>query len=73
MNSVLPPPSGDKRLIRRAEQIGAGYGCSRSADGIYLALAEQLSQTMPTILLTFDTGMPNQAAKNAPSVNVQVL
>jgi hypothetical protein len=27
-------------LIARAEQIRSGYGCSRSADGIYIALAE---------------------------------
>jgi predicted nucleic acid-binding protein len=73
MDSVLPPPHGDKSLILRAEQIRNGYGCSRSADAIYLALAEQLSQTMPTTLLTFDQGVPNQVARNAPTVVVHLL
>src|SRR5579862_3837684 len=73
MTSTHPPPNGDRTLIARAEQIGNGYGCSRSADGIYIALAEEFTQTRPTVLLTFDQGMPNQAAKNAPMVTVQVL
>lgn len=73
MTSIHPPPNGDRALIARAERIGSGYGCSRSADGIYIALAEELSQTRPTTLLTFDQNMPNQAARNAPSVNVQLL
>ena len=58
MASIQPPPNGDRALIARAEQIGEGYGCSRSADGIYIALAEELSQTRPTVLLTFDQNMP---------------
>lgn len=73
MTSIHPPPNGDRALIVRAEQIGAGYGCSRSADGLYIALAEELAQTRPTVLLTFDQDMPNQAAQNAPTVTVQVL
>lgn len=73
MNSVLPPPNGDAALIQRAEQIGSGYGCSLSADGIYIALAEQLAQTRPTILLTFDKGVPKQAAMHAPTVTVHLL
>ncbi|MCW3094937.1 MAG: hypothetical protein JWL77_555 [Chthonomonadaceae bacterium] len=73
MASVLPPPNGDVSLIQRAEQIGNGYGCSRSADGIYIALAEELTATGPTELLTFDQGCPNQAAANAPTVTVKVL
>ncbi len=73
MNSVLPPPSGDATLIQRAEQIGSGYGCSRSADGIYIALAEQLALSRPTVLLTFDTGLPKQAAMHAPTVTVHLL
>jgi predicted nucleic acid-binding protein len=59
MTSIHPPPIGDRALIARAEQIGDSYGCSRSADGIYIALAEELSQTGPTVLLTFDRDMPN--------------
>ena len=70
---LLPPPQGDAGLVRRAAAIRATYGCSRASDSIYLALAEELTQTRPTVLLTFDQGFPNQAAKNAPTVTVQVL
>jgi hypothetical protein len=73
MRDVFPPPSGDKSLIRRSADINNGFGCSRSADGIYIALAEQLARTTPTVLLTFDQGLPKQAARNAPTVNVQLL
>lgn len=73
MRTVLPPPNGDSVLIERAEQISSGYGCSRSADGIYIALAEELTQTRPTVLLTFDKELQKQANKQAPSVVVQVL
>ncbi|HEV2471794.1 MAG TPA: hypothetical protein VGS41_03965, partial [Chthonomonadales bacterium] len=45
MASVLPPPNGEFSLIQRAEQIGSGYGCSRSAEGIYIALAEEFTAT----------------------------
>ena len=72
-SGILPPPQGDASLVRRAAAIRATYGCSRASDSIYLALAEELSQTRPTVLLTFDQGIPNQAAKNAPTVTVQVL
>jgi hypothetical protein len=37
------------------------------------ALAEELSETRSTVLLTFDQDMPNQAARNAPTVSVHVL
>jgi predicted nucleic acid-binding protein len=73
MASILPPPNGDVSLIRRAEQIGNSYGCSRSADGLFIALAEELTAIGPTELLTFDQGCPNQAAANAPTVTVKVL
>jgi predicted nucleic acid-binding protein len=73
MNTVLGPPRGDASLIVRAEQLRVGYGCSRSADGIYLALAEELCATRPTRLLTFDRDLPNQAARHAPAVNVHLL
>lgn len=73
MATVQPPPNGDVALIQRAEQISNGYGCSRSADGIYIALAEELQKSMPTIILTFDQHMPGQAASKAPSVTVQLL
>jgi predicted nucleic acid-binding protein len=73
MRTVKPPPSGDASLIQRAEQIRAGYGCSRSADGVYIALAEELALTIPTVLLTFDQGVPRQAASNATTVAVKLL
>jgi len=63
MHSILPPPNGDAALVQR----------SRSADGIYIALAEQLAQTRPTVLLTFDKGLPKQAAMHAPTVTVHLL
>ena len=59
--------------MARAEAIRAGYSCRRSADGIYIALAEQLTAVMPTTLLTFDQDMKSQAAKNAPTVTVVTL
>jgi predicted nucleic acid-binding protein len=73
MQIVLPPPGGDASLIRRAEEIRSGYGCSRSADGLYIALAEALSVSGPTTLLTFDTDLQKQAARNAPTVSVHLL
>ena len=73
MKAVLPPPSGDKALIGRAEEIRGGYSCRRSADGIYIALAEELTQTGTTDLLTFDADLPKQAARNAPTVKVNLL
>ena len=73
MKDIEPPPSGEAALVLRAEQIRAGYGCSRSADGIYIALADELSQTMPTVLLTFDQDLPKQAVRHAPGVSVKLL
>jgi predicted nucleic acid-binding protein len=73
MAAVLPPPKGDKSLIVRAEELRAGYACPRSADGIYLALAEELTKTGPAEIVTFDDDMEKQAKKNAPTVKVTVL
>jgi len=73
MQSIHPPPSGDKSLIPRAEQIRAGLGCSRSADGIYLALADELSKTTSTEVITFDTSMPNQAKSSSVISAIVVL
>lgn len=71
--SISSPPHGDATLVERAEAIRGGYSCRRSADGFYIALAEQLTQTRPTTLLTFDKELPKQAARHAPSVTVKVL
>ena len=73
MSVILPPPNGEASLIVRAEEIRNGYSCRRSADGLYIALAEELSQFVPTELLTFDEDLPKQAAKNAPAVKVNLL
>lgn len=73
MSIILPPPHGESSLVKVAHSIGKGYGCSRSADSVYIALAAELILTRPTILLTFDRGVPNQAAQQAPSVVVQLL
>jgi hypothetical protein len=67
MAQVSPPPRGDTSLIRRAEEIRGGIGCSHSADGIYLALAEELPNNSITEVITFDNGMKAQAtASNSP-------
>jgi predicted nucleic acid-binding protein len=73
LNFILPPPQGEISLVLRAEEIRGNYTCYRSADGLYLALAEELSQARTTILLTLDEGMQKQAARNAPSVTVQLV
>jgi predicted nucleic acid-binding protein len=73
MRMILPPPSGEASLVIRAEQIRSGYGCSRSADGIFIALAEELAASRTSELLTFDADLPNQANRNAPTVSVRLL
>jgi predicted nucleic acid-binding protein len=72
MRGILPPPQGDAALIERAEQIRGNCGCSRSADGLYIALAEELTRTRPTELVTFDAAMPAHAAVTAPTVTVRL-
>ena len=68
MNDVLGPPGGEAVNIGRAEAIRVSYGCSRSADGIYLAMAESLARNGPAVILTFDQNMQNQSVRNSPSV-----
>lgn len=70
---VLPPPGGDASLVQRAETLRGAYTCSRSADGLYVATAEQLAAAMPTVLLTFDQEMAKQAARYAPTVVIDLL
>jgi predicted nucleic acid-binding protein len=70
---ITMPSGGDASLLPRAEEIRLGYGCSRSADGLYIALAEELARSGTAELLTFDKGTVNQVAKNAPSVKVNLL
>lgn len=73
MTGVLLPENGESTLIKRAVEIRESYGCSRASDSLYLALAEELTKTRNTELLTFDKGFVNQAAKNAPTVKVTLL
>jgi len=66
-------PGGDGALLARAEQLRQGYGCSRSADGFYIALAEHLATTGASDLLTFDAGQQKQAVAHSPTVTVTLL
>ena len=73
MTTIEPPANGDASLIARAEAMRGAYGCSRSADSMYIALAERLSAVGSTELLTFDAGQKQQAAAMAPTVTVNLL
>jgi predicted nucleic acid-binding protein len=73
MAATCTPPNGDMPLLDRARQIQSGYGCSRSADCLYIAYAEELAKTGAAELLTFDKGAINQVAKHAPAVKVNLL
>ena len=74
METVLPPPGGDASLILRADQICTGYGASRSADALYLALVEELAALYADVrLLTFDRDLPKQATRNTPGVAIHLL
>lgn len=73
IRAILPPPNGDAALVNKAEELRSGYGCSRSADSIYLALAWELAQSVATELLTFDKDLEKQAVKNAPSLKINLL
>ncbi|MGE0132983.1 MAG: type II toxin-antitoxin system VapC family toxin [Blastocatellales bacterium] len=72
MSLISTPAGGDAPLIQRAKEIQSGYGCSRSADCLYIALTEELAGSGMAELLTLDSGCVNQAAKNAPSVKVNL-
>ena len=63
----------DDVLIKRATEIQEDYGCSRSADSLYIALAEHLGKQHTVEILTFDSGFKNQIAKNAPTVTLNLL
>jgi predicted nucleic acid-binding protein len=73
MNAFNPPENGEHSLIERAVEIRESYGCSRSSDSLYIALAEDLTNTRTTELLTFDKGFVNQIAKNASTVKINLL
>ena len=46
---------------------------ARATDCLYIALAEESVKSGPAELVTFDGGMVNHAAKNAPTVKVNCL
>ncbi len=71
--TIVETPDDETSLVKRAVEIRETYGCSRSSDSIYIALAEDLAKNRTVELFTFDRGMNNQAAKNAPTVTVKVL
>ena len=73
MQQLKLDPIGDSSLLTRAEQICQGYGCSRSADTFYIALAEQLAHQGTTELITFDVDQSKMAAAFAPIVSVRLL
>ena len=72
MSLISTPIGGDAPLIKRAKEIQSGYGCSRSADSLYIALTEVFASGGAAELLTLDAGFVNQAANNAPSVKVNL-
>lgn len=69
----LSMPNNETDLVMRAAEIRETYGCSRSSDSLYIALAEDLAKNRTVELLTFDKGMTNQAAKRASTVTLKVL
>ncbi len=73
MKAILPPPNGDASFIVRAKKILGSYGCSHTTDGLYIALTEALEMNGAAEFLTFDKGVLNQIAKNAPTVKVNLL
>lgn len=62
MSMVNSPPGGDGSLVRRVAGVRGTYTCRRSADGIYIALAEALATSYRTVLLTLDENMAKQSA-----------
>jgi predicted nucleic acid-binding protein len=64
LKGITPAPNGEASLLKRAVEIRDGYGCSRSSE---------LATTYDTEIVTFDKGFINQAAKNAPTVKVNLL
>jgi predicted nucleic acid-binding protein len=73
VENILPPLDGESTLIAPAERIRASLGCSHSADGLYIALAEQMTKSGTAEIVTFDQGLQKQASANAPLVKVTVL
>lgn len=73
MGMFQASPKWEGSLVVRAEAIRGTYSCRRSADGIYIALAEELTTAGPAVLLTFDEDMSKQASRYSPTVTVHLL
>jgi predicted nucleic acid-binding protein len=73
MTTVRPSPNGDLALVPRTIDIHGSYGCSRTADSIYLALTESLAQQEPSEIVTFDGHIENQAIANSRGVVFNAL
>jgi predicted nucleic acid-binding protein len=73
LSNIRSVEGGDIALAARAEELRSGFGCSRSADGLYIALTERLAIQGQAELLTLDRGMETQAAAAAPTVVVRLL
>lgn len=58
MAGIQTPPSGDASLIARCEALRSGYGCSHSADSMYLALAEQPAAMASTVKVNLLVAVP---------------
>jgi len=71
--TIASPPGGEGPLVLRAEQLRGSYSCRRSADSLYLALAEALAASGTVELVTFDAGIQNQAAAARLVIAVRVL
>lgn len=73
MKGVSPTPCNESDLIRRADFFAEPYGCNFVNDSMYLALAEYLSLSGPTDLLTFDKKMHDRATNLAPAIRSRLL
>jgi predicted nucleic acid-binding protein len=71
MSAIITESDAD--LIKRATEIHDSLGCSRSADSIYIALAEKLSKNNSVEILTFDKGFVNHVSSTVPNVKINLL
>lgn len=73
MAAISTPEKGDDSLIKRSVEIREPYGCSRTADSVYIAFAEQISHSRTVEILTFDEGLSKHASKTVPMIPVNLL
>jgi len=66
-------PDDESSLIKRAVEIRSGYTCKRTSDSFYVAVAEELSKSRVSEIVTFDKGLRSQIAKSAPTVTLNLL